>query len=216
MSGRGWIFCGRRTCTLCGSNTLPAWSTLHGFPTVDSGLPYSLDGPSLTGTTIYGDITSDGTSFGRSGSGDLGGGINADTSLIVFPVVARDCTVSYEYEISAGGKHRLSFLSGTALSSAQVMIGSWSSDFSNTVGDLGAGVNQLLTSCVYEAPAELSILPQTSGVWRTRTFVKTGRTILVTDGGTGPIPVTRCFFPVRGYVALTLGPGVRVKNLSVS
>ncbi len=218
MSGRRlWFHSGSRPCTLCASPTLAAWSALHSFPTSDSGLPYSLDGSSVAGTTIYGDISSDGTSFGRAGGGDLGGGLAADTSIIVFPVVAKDCLISYEYQISAGGKHNVRFRAATTMNTAEVGIGSWSTNSSDTRGAVFAGVNQS-SSCRDEyPPAELSgALPQTSGVWRTRTIEKEGRNVSFTDGAAGPFAMNRCFFPVRGHIALVLGPGVRVKNLSIT
>lgn len=220
MSGRRhWVYVKSIACALCGSATLAEWMALHGFPTADAGLPYSLSGASLTGTTIFGDIASDGASFGRVGSGDLGGGLVADTSVILFPgIVGRDCTFSYEYRISSGGKHRILIHAEEVLNTAGVSIGSWSSNSSNTIGEISAGVNQFGTVCSNEyPPAELSgVLPQTSGVWRTRTLVKAGRTITMTDGTAGPITITRCFFPLRGYLGMVLGPGVRVRNVSIS
>lgn len=216
---KSWVHFQSKPCALCASATLREWTALHGFPTADSGaVPYSLDGSTVSGTTIYGDITSDGSSFGRAGSGDLGGGINADTSLIIFSIIRRDLSISYEYTISAGGKHWAQLMASTDINAAAIYIGSWSSNYSDTIGLVGAGSGQTTTMCQSEyPPTEIDgILPQASGVWRTRTLAKAGRTITFTDGAGGPVAVTRCFIPVRGYVGLTLGPGVRIRNLTIS
>lgn len=220
MSGRRlWFHAGSGPCALCGSPTLRAWSSLHGFPTADGGLPYSLDGSTVAGTTIYGDITSDGTSFGRAGSGSTGPPLVADNAIIVFPVVAKDFSISYEYKIASGGKHWTQVMADYAdVDSASIGFGSWSTNFSNTRARIGAWTHQTGSPCQdeYEPPELAGLWPQTAGVWRTRTMSKAGRTITFTDGGVGPIALTRCYFPARGHVALCLGPGVRIKNLTIS
>lgn len=206
-------------CLLCSSGTLPAWLALNDFPADDFGaLPYSLSGSTVAGTTIYGDITSDGLTFGRAGSGGAGSPMIFDNAVIVFPVVARDFTLSYDYEISAGGKHWLQIMADAGnVNSPFVAIGSWSNNFSNTRALAGAGSTQSASWCqIDEEPIELAgLLPQTSGVVRTRTIAKAGDTIRFTDGATGPISLKRCYFPTRGHLALNLGPGVRISNLSV-
>lgn len=207
-------------CDLCGSHTVDQWMAANGFPTAESGsLPYSLDGSSVAGTLIYGDITSDGSSFGRAGGGSLGPPLIFDNAIIVFPLILREFTISYEYMISAGGKHWAQLMADSLdPSSAIVAFGSWSDNFSNTIGTLLAGSSQSQSTCQnFSPPAELAgLLPQSSGVWRTRTMVKSGNTITMTDGNVGPIAVTRCFVDALGHVSMNLGPGVRIRNLVIS
>ena len=226
---KSWLIVKKKSCQLCASTSLADWAhRVHGFPIAESGSrPYVLSGSTVAGTTIHGDITSDGESFGRSGSGDLGGGIAADSSLIIFPIVVDGVVVTYEYKISAGGKHIVQFMESTALSAAFVRIGSWSSDNSNTIGTLGAGVNQAPTCRDEYPPPELDgQLSQESGVWRKRIIAKTNRTMMMKDGDLSmslryddPFPrirMTRCYVQVMGYVAMMLGPGVRIRNLRIA
>lgn len=216
MSRRDWIFpSGPGPCSLCASANLREWTQLHTFPTSDVGtLPYTLDGSTVAGTTILGTITSDGSSFGQS----AGPWAFSDASVIIFPLVRRDFAMSYEYTISAGGKHWINVMSGTDLATYTFIIGSWSNDASNTIPIMRSGNTSTSINCVEEYPIpELDgLLPQTSGVWRARTISKINRSITFTDGAVGPISFSRCYVPTRGYISLTLGPGVRIRNLSIS
>ena len=190
------------------------WATLWGFPTEDSGaLPFMLDGSSLAGVTMYGDIASDGTSLGRAGYYDLGGGLRYDHAKLVFPIVRRDFAVTYEFYNRGANKHWWEVrASDIVLDAALVIFGSW-----DNKAILGAGMKQTATMCQLSwPPGEVPNIDMGTGAWKTRTMVKKGRFWTYQDDSYGPISVKRCYLPVRGHIALTLGPYVRVKNIVIS
>jgi len=223
--------CGELPCTLCNGYTdLVAFAEAYNFPstqTPDASFPFSYSGSSLTGITNWqtSDVISTGGYLIRSTCVNTGSPLTDDEAIIYFNVIKSNVTVSYEYFLQdtgcvSGGKHRVVWLADPLSSSTigQLQIGSWSNNSSNTQGFIRVEANYDTTCQIQQPPPEIPdfILPQTKGEWRTRTIVKNGDNILFTDGDVGPISLTRCWFPLNGAIGLLLGPGVRVRNITIS
>lgn len=205
--------CDGGPCAVCAAATLREWTLSHGFPTKDTGvLPYALDGLSLDGTTSLGGI-----GIEESAIKQIGPSAFSDAAVLIFPVVRKNFTISYDYRITGGGKHWVNVMSSQELASQTLLIGSWSTNSADTRGRLLAGPTNTGSACIEEyPPPELDgILPQEQNVWRTRSITKRGKTLLFTDGSVGPITLSRCYFPVRGHISLTLGPWTYVRNIRI-
>lgn len=222
-------------CTLCNGYTeLGAFSTAYNFPstqTPDSSFPFNYSGANLSGITLWlnSDIIVDSsggdTYLVRAGCGNLGPPYSIDDAWMYFTgVTKRNVTFSYEYYLQdsgcvSGGKHRVLWIADTSdLTTGTVQIGSWSNNFSNSRGLCLLQAEYDIVCQPGEPPPEIPdlILPQAKGEWRTRTIIKNNDSILYTDGDVGPIEIGRCWLPLNGTIGMMLGPGVRIRNISIT
>lgn len=214
-------------CELCsGITLLSTFRSTYNFPTdFNNGvLPRSYSGASLTGITpVAGDIVSNGEYIQRSGCGNAGGPYVFDGVLFKFDdLVLKDFRFQYDYLLfdgcCGGGKHRLMMLANNLSdpNSAYLAIGSWSNNCDNSIIDLLIQLNQTAVCREEYPPTEMTSIPQTHNVWRTRVIQKVGQEVIITDGTSGPTSITRCWFDLGGRIGMLIGPGVRLKNITIS
>lgn len=229
QTGAGCSCGGPMPCDLCNGYTdLIGFAEFYGFPsseTPDISFPFTYSGSDLSGITLWknSDIISTSGYLIRAGCTNTGSPSADDQALLWFTgIVKSDVTVSYEYWLQDsgcvdGGKHLVTWFANTTSDTAAMLsLGTWSTNATNTLSYFYLDY-AYHTPCKSEFPvAELVGLPQTQGVWRTRTIEKNGDVVTFTDGDYGPVEVTRCWFPLNGTIGLTLGPGVRVRNITIS
>jgi len=237
-----WVFqksvggecqCCGEECDICAYTSLADFATGEGYPTTqtpDGSFPFTFSGASLTGINNIStsDVISTSGYLVRNGCFNTGAPMADDKAAFYFTspgmISKQNFTFSYEFFLNTtpcqnGGKHQLIVLPGNTTSAAVLGIGSWSNNFSNSIGDVLIESLSKSQQCFDELPP-IEIpnfdLTQTLDTWITRTIVKQGSTVTITDGVNGPFVMNRCFFPLLGYIGMAIGPGVRIRNIIIS
>jgi hypothetical protein len=201
-------------CTIGIYDRLRLWAAAQNFPANDFGEGGEFSG--MDGIVVQGDIIWDAAGYyRRSGAG----AVYFDSSFMWLPVARKNFEISYSYRIAAdGGKHYPVFGAAKDFNKAYLAVGSWSSNFSNTIGYLALYGHAPSPGFLFEQypPAELAgQLSQERFVWRTRKICKVGPIIYFSDSGVGPIVLGRCWLGVRGWIGLRVGPSLWIKDLMV-